>query len=279
MKKILTFLVGLLAIVTLTSCNNTIKYQNQITLTLTSEWQNVITTNGAIPYRHFNFDGELNVYETSTSMGVIFTKNDNYFLSNAFAKHLQDVVGENYIIISEAIQNYDDNGALFGKEKKVVDEGSKSVERSIVSWSNDGTRYSYLFRTFKSNGAQYFVYTYNTGITISMDVPLIVQKIGNEQKIFMVSLPYDTRYVLNVNTKIKSLQKKSEYLDDKYHQFAYPDYLKDQDQVQGVKDWYITYCQGKDLGDTLTFTYIGINYKVTFNSDYFSIYVVEALDE
>ena len=276
MKKLLTFLLVTITLMVLTSCNNTIKYRDQIILTLDSEWQNVLCTNGTIPSRIFQFDGELNVYETSTSMGIIFTKNDNYFLSQAFANHLATVVGENYIVVSETVQNYDNDGALFGKEKKVIDANTQSVERSIVSWSSDGTRYSYLFRTFKSGGTDYYVYTYNTGISISMDIPLLVQKVGGEQKIFMVSLPYDTRYVLNINTKIKSLKNKAEYLDDKYHQFAYPNYLQNQDKIQGVKEWYLNYCDGVDYGDYLVFTYIGINYKVTFNTDYFSIYVLEA---
>ena len=80
MKKITTLLVFMLCFVLLSSCGKTIKYDNEITMTLTSEWIEVITHKGVIPSRTFKFDGSLNVYETSNSMGYVFTKNDNYFL-------------------------------------------------------------------------------------------------------------------------------------------------------------------------------------------------------
>ena len=275
MKKITTLLVFMLCFVLLSSCGKTIKYDNEITMTLTSEWIEVITHKGVIPSRTFKFDGSLNVYETSNSMGYVFTKNDNYFLSQSLEKHLAEVVKNNYIIVEEKVQSYDKDGAIFGKEKKIVDEGTDSKEYSIVTWDDDGTRYSYLYRKFTSSGVDYYIYCYHTGITMSMDIPLLVQKVNDKQQIFMVSLPYDTRYTLNVNTKIKSLLNKSEYLEDKYHHFTYPNYLNDQDKVEGVKNWYISYCHGQEIDGIFTFKYMGITYKVEFGVADFSIYVLE----
>lgn len=275
MKKIYTIVLFILTIITLSSCGKTYAYKNEIKMTLTSEWIETITHKGAVPYRLFNFDGTLNVYETSTSMGYVFTKNDNYFLSSALEKHLKEVVKDNYIIVEAKEQGYDKDYAVFGKEKKPIDEGTKSMEYSIVTWDNDGTRYSYLYRKFTSGGVDYYIYCYHTGITMSIDIPLLVQKVDEKQQIFMISLPYDTRYTLNVNTKIKSLKNKAEYLEDKYHHFNYPDYLTEENRVSGVKNWYINYCHGEEVNGLFTFIYLGIKYKVEFGDNDFSIYVLE----
>ena len=125
-------------------------------------------------------------------------------------------------------------------------------------------------------GKLYYAYTYNTGITMSMEVPLICQVVGGVQRIFMVNLPYDTVYQLNVKTKVKSLQNKSEYTEAKYHTFDYPKYLANAtDKIQEVKNWYIKYCQATEENGEFLFQYLGNTFVVTFASTNFSIYVKE----
>ena len=206
---------------------------------------------------------------------MVFTKNDNYLLSDAFARHLEEVVGNNKIVVKSTIQEADSKGALFGKDKLSLDEGTLSKEEAIVTWDETGTRYSYLYRTFIHDGKTYYVYTYNTGITMSMEVPLICQVVDGKQQIYMISLPYDTKYQLNINTKLKSLKNKSEYTESSYHTFEYPPYVSylEQDAVTAVKDWYRNYCNGHDEDSNFVFTYLGIDFVVTFGDQSFTIYV------
>lgn len=274
MKKLLSIILILISLTVVASCNNTYSMENKVTMTLTDEWQETITYSGVLPQMSFEFEGSFNVYETSSSLGYVFTKNDNYLLSNALAKHFSEKVKDNYIIVKKTEQTNDSAGAVFGKTRLTLDEGTASYEYSLVTWDETGTRYSYLYRSFVSNGITYYVYCYHTGITMSIEVPLIVQMVDGKQQIYMVSLPYDTTYTLNVNTKIKSLKNKAEYLEDKYHQFEYPNYLSEStDKVSDVKKWYIDYCNGYEEDGVFYFTYIGITYYVTFSDSYFSIYV------
>ena len=273
MKKGLLLIVICLLFISLVSCNDTYAKTGSVTLTLTSEWKDVITYNTVAPSRTFSFDGTFNVYETSSDLGYVFTKNDNYLLSDAFSKHLSEVVGSNKIIVKSTIQEADEKGALFGKERLSLDEGTVSKEEAIVTWDESGTRYSYLYRTFIHGGKTYYVYTYNTGITMSMEVPLLCQVVDGKQQIYMLSLPYDTKYQLNVNTKIKSLTKKSEYTEAKYHTFEYPAYAAflEGDNVTVVKEWYQTYCSGREVDGQFLFTYLGIDFVVTFEENDFII--------
>lgn len=274
MKKVILSLILICSLFCLASCNDTIPKEGSIVMTLPSEWVENITLNSAPPSRNFTFEGTLNVYETSSVMGYVFTKNDNYKLSDDFERHLKDVVKDDYIIVKCDVQTYDNKGALFGDKKLSVDEGYESKEYSIVTWAEDGTRYSYLYRSFVHDGKTYYVYTYNTGITMSMEVPLICQVVDGKQQVYMVSLPYDTQYQLNVNTKVKSLFNKSEYTEEDYHSFEYPSYLSSvEDKETAIKEWYIKYCNGRTEGEGFYFTYLGIDYVVTFTTNHFMIYV------
>lgn len=274
MKKLIISIVICLSMFALVGCDETISKEGEIVLTLSEEIKNSITYTGEIPYRKFEFDGSLNIYETSSEISVIFTNNDNFKLSEEFSKHLA-AVGSNYVVTSETVQVGDKDGkALFGDMKINMDEGTQSVEYTIVTWNDDGTRFSYLFRTFISSGKRYYAYCYHTGINMSMEVPLLVQKVNGEQKIFLISLPYDTKYKIGANTKIKSLQTKEEYTTESYHTFDYPSsFLATENRQEKVKNWYIDYCNGRYEGNQFVFTYLGNDFVVNFGDLTFSIYV------
>ena len=275
MKKLFLIFLGCFSLFFVTSCDKTISMENTIPLTLTEEWKNTITTNGQIPCILFEFDGSFNVYETSSELGYIFTKNDNTLLSDAIHKHFDDKIKGNYIVTSKILQEYDaEGGALFGDKRIQLDEGTSSYEYTIVAWDETGTRYSMMYRSFTANGKVYYAYTYHSGITMSLEVPLIVQEVEGVQKVFMTCLPYDTVYKLNINTKIKSLLNKDEYLEEEYHIYNYPNYLKDStNKALDIQNWYIKYCNGRTENDQFVFTYIGIDYVLKCFDNTFSIYV------
>ena len=275
MKKIFLLLMIIVSTICLSSCSDkVIAKENGVTMTLTDEWKNVITYNGTIPSCTFEYDGIFNVYETSSDIGYIFTKNDNYLLSDAFSNHFETKIKDNYIITSKIFQELDSDGALFGNRELIIDEGTQSYEYTVVAWDETGTRYSYMYRSFVSHGKTYYAYTYNTGITMNIEVPLMAQIVDGEQKVYMINLPYNTIYKVNVSTKAKSLLNKEEYLKEEYHTFQYPTYLTDStDKAEGVRNWYIKYCDGRYEGDKFVYTYIGIDYVVEFFETTFTIYV------
>ena len=273
MKKILLSIIVCLSMFLLVSCDKTIAKDSEIVLTLSDEIKNAITYTGEIPYRKFEFEGTFNVYETSSEISVVFTQNDNFKLSDAIAEHLAQY-STRFLVTSETVQLGDKDGqALFGDLKITMDEGTESKEYTIVTWNDDGTRFSYLFRTFVSGGKRYFAYCYHSGINMSMEVPLLVQKVNGEQKIFLISLPYDTKYKIGANTKIKSLQTKEEYTTESYHTFEYPSSFSATENRQNkVKEWYIDYCDGRYEGEQFVFTYLGNDFVVNFNDTNFTIY-------
>ena len=275
MKKLFLILLGCFSLFFVTSCDKTISMENTIPLTLTEEWKNTITTNGQIPCILFEYDGSFNVYETSSELGYIFTKNDNTLLSDAIQKHFDDKIKGNYIVTSKTLQEYDtEGGALFGDKRIQLDAGTNSYEYTIVAWDETGTRYSMMYRSFIANGKVYYAYTYHSGITMSLEVPLIVQEVNGTQQVFMTCLPYDTVYKLNVSTKIKSLLNKEEYLEEEYHVFNYPNYLKDSTNKElDIQNWYVKYCDGRTENDQFIFTYIGIDYVLKCFDNTFTIYV------
>ena len=275
MKKLILIIILCFSLVLIYGCDKTFSIENKIVLTLTDEWKDTITYNGNIPSVSFEYEGSFNVYETSSSLGYIFTNNDNKLLSEALENHFKEKIQDKYIITSKTLQEYDkEGGALFGDRRIMLDEGTDSYEYTIVAWDDYGTRYSCMYRSFVSNGKTYYVYTYHSGITMSLEVPLLVQKVDGVQKVFMVNLPYDTVYKLNLNTKIKSLLNKEEYLKDEYHVFDYPNYLKDStNKAQDIKDWYIKYCNGRVEDNKFIFTYIGIDYILECFDTNFTIYV------
>ena len=110
MKKILLTILLTLFIITISGCGDkVISKENGVTMTLTDEWKEVITYNGTIPSMTFEFTGAFNVYETSSEIGYIFTKNDNYLLSDAFSNHFNMKIKNNYIVTSKVFQELDAN--------------------------------------------------------------------------------------------------------------------------------------------------------------------------
>lgn len=274
MKKILSIISVLLLAFMLTSCKDkTIKMENGVVMTLNDELKESITMKTNAPYLNFNYEGTYNVYETSSLLGYIFTKNDNLKLSKDFENHLKQFK-DSYYVVSEILQEYDSPNAVFGEQRIPIDENTRSVEYTIVTWDTDGTRYSYMFRSFISGGVRYYAYTYNTGITMSIEVPLIVQKVDNKQQIFMVALPYNTVYKLGANTKVDKLLSKEEYLEETYHTFEYPSAISSSvDKAKSIQEWYTKHCNGRFEGEQFVFEYLGIKYNVSFSNTNFKIYV------
>ena len=67
MKKIFVLLIGLFLLVSLTSCDDTISYEGGVTLSIPKEIKEILVYEGALPTFKFEYDGNVNVADFSTS--------------------------------------------------------------------------------------------------------------------------------------------------------------------------------------------------------------------
>ncbi len=266
MKKVVFLIITLLMCLTLTSCDDTIAYNGGVDVTIPDEIVEKLVYTGEIPVFHFSYDGDVNVADFSTKSKYLFAKNDFYKFSDAFQKNFEPHGGST-INTKVTDQTLDDGSAKFGKESLPLDEPQTySKEIMSVIWDETGARFSFYYRTFVSGGKRYYTTPYTTNVTITMEVPLYVDRDNNENKLYLLNLPYDTKYEVSGNLDLDSLLKKDEYANEFYYKFEYPAYLTSNKQ-EGVMDWYERYCEGYTEDGKFYFTYLGNKFEVLFDVD------------
>ncbi len=264
-KKLVLVLAILLSSLILTSCDTTIAYQGGVTLTIPDDIASKLVYTGKLPEFHFEYDGEVNVADFSTKCKYLFAKNDFYKFSDEFGKNIEAYL-ENGINTKVTDQQNDKGIAKFGKDSLPLDapqEYSKEIMR--VVWDETGTRFSFYYRTFVSGGKRYYTTPYTTNVTITMEVPIYVDKGEKENKLYLLNLPYDTKYEVSGNLELDALLEKSEYANAFYYQFEYPEFLTgyDEDQkIEEIKKWYERYCDGIEVEDKFYFTYLGNKFEI-----------------
>lgn len=272
-KKILLLLIVSM-VCFLSSCNN--KYtimEEGVTLEVSKSAQKYFV-NTSLPTLHFDYNG-VKVMIESDGAACYFVQNDQYELSDKFSEHLKKYTKEQIYLVASVNQEYDEGSAKFGSDSLKLDEldefGNEqkySKEYQIVAVNNDGTRYSYQFRSFVSNSKRYFIYRFTSNMGISMEQPVMVIDGEKENKLVLVALPFDTKYEVSLtNIDQKSLIKKDNYTKERYQKFAYPDSIKDNAESvrqEMVKSWYTTYCNGYTKDNEFFFEYYGAKFKVTF---------------
>jgi hypothetical protein len=267
MKKLI-FAILLVLLVTGCACQNqTIPYENGVTLSLPQEIKAHLLEGTAIPEKRFDYPGTLNVASFSTPDRYFLAGNDHYKVSEAMANHLA-TFGDHYINTSVQNQPNDDGYARFGAEKLPIDPPARySTEIKRVAWDEFGTRYSYQFRTFTSGGTVYYTYSYTTNTTLIMEISLMVVKQDGKNKLALIPLPFDTRYEVGKNLQIDKLIKKDTYLDDQYYTFIYPPYLENlslAEKETEVRNWYTTFCQGRNENGQFVITYLNQEFAIDF---------------
>jgi hypothetical protein len=284
MKKRITIFAGilLLGLLLSTSCkcsglkNDSITLEDGAVLTVDEDLLPYFIHPDTVPSLKFDFPN-VSVSTASTNSCYMFVNNDIYALSTAVGIHLKRYTEETRIVTNVATQTYDKGKALFGSEKLVLDtydedgnEQKYSKEYQLVCTESDGTRYSYQYRTFVSKGVRYYCYCYSDNITMTMEQSLMVIKVGEEYKLALMPLPYDTMYqIKGGKIKLSSLLKE-EYTNSDYSTFFYPDYLSDktdEEKVAMVKQWYEKYCCGLQTSDSFEVTYAGAHFVIDFNQE------------
>lgn len=280
MKKIsrsILLVIFCFSFLLLTSCGQENKiFEHGVDITISSDLIDSFTIQENLPKLHFDMENVSCLVEANGAC-VYFVKNDQYKLSDAFSSHLEQYSKENIYIIKEQAQEYDSKEANFGKDKLPLDstypDGTTqkyAMEYQIVATQNDGTRYSYQYRTFVSNGKRYYIfrYTSNIGINLEQSIMVVKDKEG-KNSLLLLALPFDTKYEVSGSAiSKKALLERDTYLDERYYKFAYPSYLDGYEsaaKIRMIKEWYITHCNGKTLenGD-FVFNYLGANFKIEF---------------
>ena len=214
MKKIVIFIFSLFLLFITTSCgrlkNNYIVKENGVDITIPSQYLEYFLNKENIPSLHFDYNG-VRISDYSSDNKVIFVQNDQYALSDAFSKHISQY---EYLVETKSTEREEDKkGAKIGKDKLPLDEGTKSLEKIVIATLNDGTRVSYLYRTFTSNGKTYYAYSYVENMSISMELPFMVVKDNNTAKLVLLPLPYDTKYSVGTNIELDTLKQKVQTLE------------------------------------------------------------------
>lgn len=268
LNKIITIILLFVLGFTLSSCNDTVSYENGVDVTIPQEVVEHLVYTGKLPVFHFEYDGIVNVADFSTNCKYLFAKNDFYEFSSNFAKNIE--LFENSGINTKVVdQTYDEGFAKFGKDRLPLDEPqtySKEIMR--VVWDETGTRFSFYYRTFVSGGKRYYTTPYTTNVTVTMEVPLYVDREDDGNKLYLLNLPYDTKYEVSGNLDLDSLLEKDEYANEFYYQFEYPAYLEtltNEDKIREIKNWYNQYCAGYEENNAFYFTYLGNKFEVLFD--------------
>lgn len=268
--------VLLLTSTSCTSCfNKYTEMPNGVTLNVSTEIKEHLVQT-SLPSLHFDYDGVRVMMEAHGS-ACFFVSNNQYILSDKFAEHLSKYSKEQISIVSCVDQEYDEGKAIFDGKKLELDEKDEfgneqkfSKEYQLVITNLDGTRYSYQFRTFVSEGKRYYIFRYSSNMGISMEQPLMVIKgDDNKNKLALVALPFETKYEVGPNNiKLEALLEKDTYLDEKYSKYAYPDSIKDladNERREKVMSWYSIYCNGRlNENNEFIFEYYGVSFKVDF---------------
>lgn len=273
-KKFLGIIVLLISIYLVTGCTN--KYvtkANGVDITVSEVYLEYMLNQENLPKIHFDYNG-VNISTYSTNSQVIFVQNDQYKLSEAFANHLNQYRDDQKLITRSVEQEKDNPKAKIGSDTLKIDENTKSLEEIMIVTLDDGTRVSYSYRTFVSDGKRYYTYKYIENMMISLEMPFMVVKNDNKNKLVLLPLPYDTRYIVGSNIEISSLIDKDTYVDTKatedYYVFNYPSYFTSQtldkeELVTLTKNWYVNHCNGKMVNDNFQFEYLGFTFMIDFN--------------
>ena len=275
-KKITLLLLLFLSTIIFVGCaNKYITMSDGVDITVSQSYYEHMLDKTNLPKIHFDYNG-VNISNYSTNSQVIFVQNDQYALSDAFSKHLSMYRDDQKLVTKSDEQTNDYPKAKIGTDKLTIDEGTKSLEEIMIVTLDDGTRVSYSYRTFVSNGKRYYAYKYIENMMISLEMPFMVVERDGVNKLVLLALPYDTRYIVGGNIEVDSLIEKDTYVNTKveedYYVFNYPTYftsktLNKDELVSMTKEWYIMHCNGKEENNDFVFEYLGFKYKINFDCE------------
>lgn len=263
MKRLI--MIMLMVVLVMTGCGPTYKTMpdRQLVVTVPEEYVSYLIYKDDLPKLVVPFSQNVNVASFSQSNYYVLTKNDDLDISKDIAKFIQ-AYNEKSIVTKRIDTPTEEKEAKLGGREFPLDSPSYDYRRIITT--DDGTRFSMEYREFTSGGITYYGWTYHSGITITMEMPLMVMRSNNEFKLMLLPLPYDTRYEVSGSLKLDKVLS-SKYLDESYYMFHYPNSMNNlslEEKENRVKNWYIEHTNGRYEQDQFVITYLGNDFIIQF---------------
>jgi len=285
MKKIL--IIILLLVITLSGCfkNTNIEHNGSLTLSIRDEYAEQMHYD-ELPIFTFEFEGTIYTSDnTPQPYYVIFRGNNDFHLSeqisklfDKYADRMEVVVIETKESTTERLNNRDEEGEAI-PEFLATDDGKRYYEVAFIELEN-GMKLSLDYRRFVSGGKNYYVWRYESNISMTLYYPLMVVENFGEKEIVLLTIPNRISYQVGPQLKIVNIMKDPDYLLDAKYTLSYELYSPQEDAIdnrttaekqQYVIDYYINDCGGEFVSEDIYFTYLGNNFSVVLLEDYFTI--------
>ena len=281
MKKILIILLFL--IFALTGCikNTYTDNEGEITLTIREDFAERMPYD-EIPSYTFTFEGVLKTIAKSKDAVyqpyyVIFAGNDDFHLSeqisNLFARYegkIDFVIVEERDVEKGRLNSRDEDGEAIPQYLD-IDDGKEYYEIAFIKLETR-MKLSLAYRRFTSEEVTYYVWRYESNISMTLYYPLMVIEENGVKEIVLLTLPNRIEFQVGPGLVVDKILKNPDYLEDEKYTLRYLDEHKTVlDKQNYVRDYYIHECGGEYIGDKIHFTYLGIEFSVEFHNEYFTI--------
>lgn len=277
MKKLL--IVILFMVVMLSGCfkNEYIEHEGSLTLTIREEYAKEMHYEN-IPSYTFVFEG---IIKTNNNVPqpyyTIFQGNDDFHLSeqinNLFIKYkdkMEIMVVEEDESDKERLNRRDSEGNAI-PEYLDTDDGKVYLEVAFIELEN-GMKLSLDYRHFISGGVDYYVWRYQSNISMTLYYPLMVVEEQGQKEIVLLTLPNRIKYQVGPQLKIVNIMKDPDYLEDGKYTLGYlEDIETPAAKKQHVIDYYIEDMGGVYIGEHIHFEYLGVKFSVELLEQFFVI--------
>ena len=271
--------------------------EDEITLTIKEDFVEYLGYEKEnIPTYTFKFDGKINITLRNTGPNeIIFSGNDDFRISNMVEEFLK--YHEENGIISYRTLNVQKKYETHLNKRTVLEDGTVKTERVYLKVT-DGDLYNEIAYITLENGLQltmnfcrfegeidgvkktYYAWQYSESIRMILYYPLMVVNDKNgERKILIVALPNKVINKIEPRYDLKGLMTKDTYLDSSYYTYPYPDFDEETsssdydatESIENIKNYYIDKFNGRYEGEDFVYTYLGYDFKVTFEKTSFII--------
>jgi hypothetical protein len=273
MKKVFQIMI-LMMVGLLIGCGPTYyAVENQIIITVPSDLvEHMPYDDEVLPKFIYSFEGSRNIASHSAEHMIILTKNDDFIVSNEIESILNEYESKS-LITKRNEQAAERNIARLGGQEFIITE--PSYEYWHILYLEDGSRLSMEYRRFTSEGKIYYGWTYSSGITMKLELPLMVRQeminSGTKKVFYLLPLPFQVKYELSNNISVKRLLSNDDYvMNQSWYTFSYPEDIEEaltkNEKIEYIKQWYNQYCFGRMIGEDYVITYLGYDFMINFDT-------------
>jgi hypothetical protein len=304
-KLIIVLLLSFLFLFSGCDGNQVSPNENEIIFHFPTEYLHLLPYE-EVPDYHLTFTGIVNTIDAATTTNKkVLGKNDDFIISKLLADlfaYYQDLdrVETRILLTSEVyetrmnILEIDDEGEPYQKSQILKVENGILYEEIAYILLENGLTLTFEYRRFEtmidSVKTMMYCWKYTTPLNVVLHYPLIIVDNSLDEKQFLiVPLPLQSVYHMGLNDKIplQTFIDKDEFSKPLYRRFYYPDFNDDprsdlpfdlEANILKVKQYYVTYHQGRQESDLFIFEYLGKQFNVTFYDEDFEIQFLNNID-